>query len=289
MSVTLSGVTYDLDQAGWGSALAYDDLSLDGLWVPDKVVVHWGGNTIPPVTTWGINRLFRSWQRFHRGKGWQDIAYGAGVGNDGLTRRLRGWNHQGATSGDFENDGIPENAEAFACVWAGGAGGAISPKAYQAMASLVANVLAVIDVPVDVVIGHRQVKGNTICPGSEWMDWVQEEGWLAAQEDDMQSNLAALQKQTPEWYDNLKALTGHPGGRAGYWGESHDENGNRVAPAPNDQEWASAYEELWTAQVTASTLGGDPGTTPPHAHPEYADKSHPHSARSATTTTIGLD
>ena len=274
MAVTLSGVTYDLDQPDWGSALAYDDLSLDGLWVPDKVVVHWGGNTIPPVTTWGINRLFRSWQRFHRGKGWQDIAYGAGVGNDGLTRRLRGWNHQGATSGDLEGDGIPENAEAFACVWAGGAGGAISPKAYQAMASLVANVLAVIDAPVDVVIGHRQVKGNTICPGSEWMDWVQEEGWLAAQEDDMQSNLAALQKQTPEWYDNLKALTEHPGGRASYWGESHDENGNRIAPAPSDQEWASAYEELWTAHVTASVSTGQINLSQLDAR--YASKSHPH-------------
>ena len=78
MSVTLSGITYDLDQAGWGSALEYDDRTLDGLWDPSKVVVHWGGLTIPPRTTRGINRLFRGWQRFHLGKGWQDIAYGAG-------------------------------------------------------------------------------------------------------------------------------------------------------------------------------------------------------------------
>ncbi len=178
MSVTLSGVTYDLDQADWGSALQYDDLSLDGLWVPDKVVVHWGGLTVPPNTTRGINRLFQGWQRYHRGKGWQDIAYGAGVGNDGLTRRLRGWNHQGATSGDLEGDGIPENSEAFACVWAGGSGGEISSKAYAAMAGIVANVLEVIDAPIDVVIGHRDVKGNTTCPGNEWWDWVQAEGWV---------------------------------------------------------------------------------------------------------------
>ncbi len=92
--------------------------------------------------------------------------------------------------------------------------------------------------------------------------------------DEMQSNLAALQKQTPEWYENLKALTGHPGGRAGYWGESHDENGNRVATLPSDKEWASAYEELWTAQVTASTMGG---TVLPHDHDRaYAAKNHPH-------------
>jgi hypothetical protein len=179
MSVTLSGITYDLDQRGWGSTRLYDDLSLDGLWVPDKVVVHWGGSTIPPSTTWGINRLFQGWQRYHIGKGWQDIAYGAGVGNDGLTRRLRGWNHQGATSGDYEDDGIPENSEAFACVWAGGSGGPISAKAYAAMAKIVQNVLDVIG-GVPVVIGHRDVKGNTTCPGNEWWDWVQAEGWSTA-------------------------------------------------------------------------------------------------------------
>ncbi len=168
MSVTLSGITYDLDQAGWGSSLEYDDRTLDGLWDPSMVVIHWGGVTIPPSTTLGINRLFRGWQRYHLGKGWQDIAYGAGVGNDGLTRRLRGWNHQGATRG--------YNSEAWACVWAGGSGGPISPKAYAAMARIVQNALDVIgDVPV--VITHRDVVSTT-CPGNEWWDWVQAEGWV---------------------------------------------------------------------------------------------------------------
>ncbi len=171
MSVIISGIKYDLDQGGWGSALEYDDLTLDGLWKPDKVVVHWGGSTVPPTTTWGINRLFQGWQRFHRGKGWQDIAYGAGVGNDGLTRRLRGWNHQGATRG--------LNHEAWACAWAGGSGGAISPKAYAAMAGIVQNALDVIAAPVEVVIVHRDVSATT-CPGDEWEDWVLAEGWITA-------------------------------------------------------------------------------------------------------------
>lgn len=267
MSVTLHGVTYDLDQPDWGSALEYDDLTLDGLWVPDKVVVHWGGATIPPTTTWGINRLFQGWQRYHRGKGWQDIAYGAGVGNDGLTRRLRGWNHQGATSGDFEDDGIPENSEAFACVWAGGTGGAISAKAYAAMARLVANVLVVIDAPTDVVIGHRQVKGNTTCPGNEWMEWVRAEGWISDKEDEMESNLKALKAQTMEWYVDLKALTGHPGGLPEYWGS--DYTGELTGGVtPTDEEWASAYDELWTAHVTASTMPRDSLLSyPAHTHP----------------------
>jgi hypothetical protein len=45
------------------------------------------------------------------------------------------------------------------------------------MARIVQNVLDVIgDVPV--VIGHRDVKHNTTCPGNEWWDWVQAEGWV---------------------------------------------------------------------------------------------------------------
>lgn len=171
MSVTLSGITYDLDQKDWGSALLYDDRTLDGVWTPDRVVVHWGGSTVPPNTTFGINRLFRGWQRYHRGKGWQDIAYGAGVGNDGLTRRLRGWNHQGATSGF--------NSVAWACVWGGGSGGPISPAAYEAMASIVQNALDVIGLVPVTVISHRDVRATT-CPGNEWWDWVQAEGWSTA-------------------------------------------------------------------------------------------------------------
>ncbi len=268
-------ITVDYDQEDWGSSRVYGDGELSGLWVADKVVVHWGGGTIPPVTKLGERRLLRGWQRYHiETRGWRDIAYNYPVGNSGATYRARGWNPSGATSGDFEGDGIPENNEAVACVWLGGSGGGISPAAYESMGILVAEILAVIGLDRDVVIGHREVKGNTICPGNEWMDWIQEEGWLAAQEDDMQSNLAALQKQTPEWYDNLKALTEHPGGRASYWGESHDENGNRIAPAPSDQEWASAYEELWTAHVTASVSTGQINLSQLDAR--YASKSHPH-------------
>ncbi len=92
-------------------------------------------------------------------------------------------------------------------------------------------------------------------------------------EDEMQSNLAALQAQTMEWYVNLKAVTGHPGGIAQYWGSDYDGHlTNGVTPS--DQEWDNAYQELWTAQVTASTMGG---TVLPHDHDRaYATKNHPH-------------
>ncbi len=280
-------ITVDYDQEDWRSSRVYGDGELSGLWVADKVVVHWGGSTIPPVTKLGERRLLRGWQSFHMRapRNWRDIAYNYAVGNSGTTYRARGWNPSGATSGDFEGDGIPENNEAVACVWLGGSGGDISPAAYESMGILVAEILAVIGLDRDVVIGHREVKGNTICPGSEWMDWIQEEGWLAAQEDDMQSNLAALQAQTMEWYVNLQALTGHPGGIAQYWGSDYDGHlTNGVTPS--DQEWLNAYEELWTAHVTASvSVGrkgdkGDKGDTGQinlsQLDARYASKSHPH-------------
>ena len=123
-------ITVDRDQAGWRSSRIYDDGALPGLWVPDKVVVHWGGATVPPVTKAGERSLLRGWQRFHiNSRGWRDIAYNYAVGNSGERYRLRGWNPSGATSGDFEGDGIPENNEAVACVWLGGSSGSISTKA----------------------------------------------------------------------------------------------------------------------------------------------------------------
>ncbi|KKL18404.1 hypothetical protein LCGC14_2475840, partial [marine sediment metagenome] len=103
-------ITVDYDQPDWGSSRVYGDGDLSGLWVPDKVVVHWGGAPGPPITKAGERRLLRGWQRFHiESRGWRDIAYNYAVGNSGTLYRLRGWNPSGATSGDFEGDGIPEN------------------------------------------------------------------------------------------------------------------------------------------------------------------------------------
>ncbi len=268
MSVTLNGITYDHDQADWGSRRVYDDGDLAGLWVPDKVVIHWGGDTVPPVTRLGERRLFRGWQNYHIDtKGWRDLAYGAGVGNSGDAYRARGWNPQGATSGDFEDDGIPENNEAWAIVWMGGSGGPISDAAYATMGRLVREALTTIDAANDLVIGHRNVKGVTTCPGDEWLDWIQAEGWVlppgADKEDDM-TWLTALQRQTEEYYVAMAEQTGSPGGDdPGYWGRSHNSDGERIAPSPNDQEWDDSVDELATASLTAGVLFGTPGPQGP--------------------------
>lgn len=76
-------------------------------------------------------------------------------------------------------------------------------------------------------------------------------------EDEMESNLAALKAQTSAWFVNLKAITGHPGGNAAYWGVDYD--GGAFGVWPTDQEWIDAYDELWTAHVTASATAGPKG------------------------------
>ncbi len=260
-------ITVDYDQAGWRSTKIYGDGALSGLWVPDKVVVHWGGATVPPITKFGERRLLRGWQRFHiDSRGWRDIAYNYAVGNSGTTYRLRGWNPSGATSGDFEGDGIPENNEAVACVWLGGSGGRISDKAYAAMGGLVRDVLTVIDLEPDVVIGHRDVKGATTCPGNGWITWIRAEGWQTPpgadpeQEDDMVVR-AAMQNQTEGFYVELQNQTTYPQGNdPGYWARTGQPNG------PTDAEWdlptanfPTVLDELFTAAISAGVLFGSPG------------------------------
>ncbi len=102
-------------------------------------------------------------------------------------------------------------------------------------------------------------------------------------EDEMQSNLAALRAQTMEWYVNLEAVTGHPGGIPQYWGSDYDGSlTNGVTPS--DQEWLDAYDELWTAHVTASVSVGRKGDkgdkgdpTGPHGHDDrYSTLTHTH-------------
>ena len=258
-------IPVEYDQADWGSSEIYGDGDLTGLWVPDKVVVHWGGLTVPPVTTAGVKRLFRGWQRYHIGtKGWRDIAYNYGEGL-GDRYRHRGWNPSGATSGDFEHDGIPENNEAVACVWAGGSGGPITAADFEGMALLVSDILKVIARPVDVVIGHRDVKHNTTCPGDEWMDWVNSEGWKypgpppppgADEEADYMVVKSALQAEPPEYYVALADQTGYPrGSDPGYWGRTGQPKG------PTDEEWdrptegfGSVTEELLFASLQAGVM-----------------------------------
>ena len=173
-------ITFDIDQAGWESTTSYPD----GTLLPfklDKIVIHWGGNTDPDgpddVATFREEAdILRSWQRFHMAppREWTDIAYNFAVGNTGLSYRLRGFNRSGATSGDFEGDGIPENEEALALVWIGGTAGTPTVEAYETMGRLIREVFAEYGVvPVTVHSDHKA----TACPGDEWRAWVDTKGW----------------------------------------------------------------------------------------------------------------
>ena len=298
-------ITVDRDQSGWRSSKIYADGALAGLWVPDKVVIHWGGSTIPPSTRAGERSLLRGWQRYHLGKGWRDIAYNYSVGNNAplVSRRsaadryrLRGWNPGGATSGDFEGDGIRENAEAVAVVWTGGSGGKIKPAAFEAMAIIVSEILAEIGADEDLVIGHRDVKGTTTCPGDEWMEWIRARGWTTAppppppgaDEEDWMTWLTALQRQDEDYFVSLAAQTGSPGGSdPGYWGRSHNSDGVRVGPMPNDLEWSNALDELAAASLTSGVMHPAGAPQPPKAHDHdgtYSKLGHPHTVPGQTIT-----
>ena len=105
------------------------------------------------------------------------LAYNYPFGNTGTTYRARGWNQSGATSGDFEGDGIPENQEAIALLWIGGSNATPSEAAFDAASELI-NAIMAADPNVTKVIGHREVKGGTTCPGDVWMQYIAEEKWM---------------------------------------------------------------------------------------------------------------
>ena len=162
-------INYGVDQAGWGAQKIFDDGALTGMWVPDKWVIHYGGNASFGATVPGDPEMemaaLRVYEQSHLSRGWRAIAYNYAVGNSGLIYRLRGENPSGATSGDYEGDGIPENAEARAVLWIGGLGQEPTPAAYDAMRQLI------LDDPM-LVIAHSDVKA-TNCPGDYWREWIE--------------------------------------------------------------------------------------------------------------------
>ncbi len=78
-------------------------------------------------------------------------------------------------------------------------------------------------------------------------------------EDDMVW-LSSLQRQSEAYFVALAEQTGSPGGNdPGYWGRSHDANGTRVFPSPNDDEWENALDELAAASLEAGVQPGPKG------------------------------
>lgn len=101
--------------SAWGARVDYDT-KLWRPWNPDKLVVHYEGPTgLGDVTISREMSRLRAHEEYHIDvKGWLGLAYNYAIGNTGTLYRVRGENRSGATSGDQEPDGIPENYEARA-------------------------------------------------------------------------------------------------------------------------------------------------------------------------------
>lgn len=165
--------TFDVDQAGWGSRFTYPD-GTKTPWTPDKSIIHWGGATDPGVGLQSYEaKVLRGWQRYHVDvRGWTDIAYNYAIGDSGTIYRCRGENRSGATSGDYEDDGIPENEEARAIAWVGGQGHTPSAAAFTAFDRFLRST------DESLVIGHNDVK-QTACPGPALTAYIDNASWTA--------------------------------------------------------------------------------------------------------------
>jgi hypothetical protein len=158
-------INVDYDQADWGAQKQFADGALSGLWVPDKWIMHWGGNAslgaTVPLSVEKAMQALRIYEQSHLSRGWRAIGYNYAVDQLGNSYRLRGENPSGATSGDYEPDGIRENAEGRAILWIGGKGQTPTPAAKVAARKL-------IEQDPKLLISHSDVKGNTECPGDDW-------------------------------------------------------------------------------------------------------------------------
>ena len=165
----MTTIPFDIDQAGWGAQEVFADGALSGKWEVDKWVIHWGGNaSLGAREPWSREiemKALRIYEQSHLSLGWRAIAYNYAVGQTGTTYRLRGENPAGATSGDYEPDGIRENAEARAILWIGGKGQTPSQAAYDSVRKLIAS-------DPWMLIAHSDVKGDTECPGDDWRAYV---------------------------------------------------------------------------------------------------------------------
>lgn len=164
--------------AEWGAEVDYDSKAWRP-WKPDKWVIHYGGLEVRGHND-GVERekaVLRAWERYHKhSKGWLGIAYNYAIGNSGTIYRLRGENRSGATSGDYEHDGIPENHEARAVVFILGGGQKPSQEALDAFQELY---YTLGPMP---VIGHKDVKGGTACPGAWLTAYIRREDYIMEQQ-----------------------------------------------------------------------------------------------------------
>ena len=162
----------------WGAKVNYDTKTWRP-WNPDKWVLHYAGGTQAYAYD-GVERemrYLRAYENFHvNTKGWLGIAYNYAIGMSGTLYRLRGENRSGATSGDYEKDGIPENEEARAVLFILGGNQEPTPEALNMFRFIYAGD------PLP-VIGHKDVNihsgtgTSTTCPGPHIDQFIDEKGY----------------------------------------------------------------------------------------------------------------
>lgn len=174
----------------WGAKINYDTKDWKP-WNPDKWVIHYvGGVTAAGVAPFSMAKEMTKLQQIENhhvhGNGWQGIAYNYAIGQTGTLYRLRGEQRSGATSGDADKDGIPENHEARAVLFI--LGGSQTPS--EASLSAFSEFWATDPMS---VIGHRD-STDTECPGDKLYQWIQEGGYedMAITDADAQKIAAAV-------------------------------------------------------------------------------------------------
>ena len=195
---------FNVDQEQWGSTLIYGDGELSGDWDPQYIVVHWGGNTSERDTFDKAIASLQGWQRYHTGKGWQDIAYNYAFDELGNVYRLRGENHGGHTSGTDPATGKSWSTVGVGIVWIGGAADADGPS--DAALAALDGFIRERGLP---VLGHQETGKATACPGQDLLHFIHNR---PIQEEQM---------PTEQWHQMIDALfVGRPDefrGDPNYW------------------------------------------------------------------------
>lgn len=135
----------------------------------DHTFVHWNGPPVRDTAAGGDKRgekaQLRAVEDYHRNsKGWAGFAYDFAVGQSGAIYVGRGGGRSAATSGDYDGDGIPNNAESEAIFCILGEGQEPSDEMLASLSEL----CDALGAP---VVAHRDT-ASTSCPGDALAAWV---------------------------------------------------------------------------------------------------------------------